>query len=108
MCSGLCSKPNTALERYVPLHLAAEILGMEIKRKTVLARASEIFPQLTLGSFAKVATQHSTKGNQVIVGVRQNGTNVDVSGMSDGTRDQLYLTLRIASLEQHLNGGTYC
>ncbi len=105
------AEARSAVERYVPLHLAAEILGMEIERyqkenqDPVLSRASEIFPQLTLGSFEKVATQHTTKGNQVIVGVRPSGTQVDVGGMSDGTRDQLYLALRIASLEQHLKGG---
>jgi hypothetical protein len=57
---------------------------MEIKRKTVLAR-------LARSSRARLRKWHSTKGNQIIVGVHQNGTYVDVSGMSDGTRDQLYL-----------------
>ena len=28
-----------------------------------------------------------------------------VDGMSDGTRDQLYLSLRLATLEQHLSKG---
>ncbi|MCE5200783.1 MAG: AAA family ATPase [Armatimonadota bacterium] len=102
---------KSAVERYVSLHLATEILSMEIERyqrenqDPVLTRASEVFPILTLNSFQRVDTQHTTKGNQVIVGVRPSGTTVDVSGMSDGTRDQLYMSLRIASLEQHIKNG---
>jgi uncharacterized protein YhaN len=30
---------------------------------------------------------------------------VDVTGLSDGTRDQLYLALRLASLEHHARTG---
>ena len=39
---------------------------------------------------------------QVLVGLRRNGECTGVEGMSDGTRDQLYLSLRIASLEKYL------
>jgi uncharacterized protein YhaN len=39
-----------------------------------------------------------------LVGVRPDGrTTLGVRAMSDGTRDQLYLALRIASLEHHLD-----
>jgi uncharacterized protein YhaN len=36
----------------------------------------------------------------VLIG-RRGRDEVPVEGMSDGTRDQLYLALRIAALEQH-------
>jgi uncharacterized protein YhaN len=36
-------------------------------------------------------------------GQRGDGKLVGVSGMSDGTRDQLYLALRLAALEMHLD-----
>jgi len=36
------------------------------------------------------------------MGVRSSGQDVGVDGMSDGTCDQLYLSLRLASLEKHL------
>jgi uncharacterized protein YhaN len=42
------------------------------------------------------------KGDQVIVGLRDAGDRVSVAGMSDGTRDQLFLALRLASLEHRL------
>ncbi len=36
-----------------------------------------------------------------LVGVRRDGSECPVAGMSEGTRDQLFLSLRIASVEQH-------
>jgi len=39
-------------------------------------------------------------------GLRADGKLVGVSGMSDGTRDQLYLALRLAALELHLEQAT--
>lgn len=105
------AKTRSAVEQYVSFHVASEMLSMEIERyqrenqDPVLARATETFPALTLGSFKQVATQYNTRGTQVIVGVRPTGAQVEVAGMSDGTRDQLYLALRTASLEQHLKNG---
>ena len=45
------------------------------------------------------------KGNPILLGVRPDDQVVTVDGMSDGTRDQLYLALRLATLEQHLQHG---
>jgi uncharacterized protein YhaN len=46
---------------------------------------------------------YDDKGEPVLVGLRSDGrTVIGVSGMSDGTRDQLYLSLRLASLEYYL------
>jgi uncharacterized protein YhaN len=44
-------------------------------------------------------------GKPILLGVRPNDAEVSVDGMSDGTRDQLYLSLRLATLEQHLSQG---
>ena len=38
----------------------------------------------------------------VLAGVRPSGERVLVSGMSTGTVDQLYLALRVAAIEDHL------
>lgn len=38
----------------------------------------------------------------VLEGLRADGKLVGIAGMSDGTRDQLYLALRLAALEMHL------
>jgi uncharacterized protein YhaN len=37
----------------------------------------------------------------VLRAVRADGTDVGIEALSDGTRDQLYLALRLASLERH-------
>ena len=69
----------------------------------VLTRASELFQQLTLGSFEGLRADVEEQGKSVLVGVRPGGKQtVGLSGMSDGTGDQLYLALRLASLENHL------
>ena len=38
----------------------------------------------------------------VLVGYRADDTLCQISGMSDGTLDQLYLALRIAAIERHM------
>jgi uncharacterized protein YhaN len=94
-------------ERYVRLRLAAEVLRGAIERRRarsqgpVLERASELFRDLTLGSFAGLRVDFDDQGEAVLVGVRPGGQTVSVKGMSDGSCDQLYLALRLASLEHY-------
>ena len=71
----------------------------------VLARAGQLFSRLTLGSYANLRDELDENGNPILLGVRPNDAEVSVGGMSDGTRDQLYLSLRLATLEQHLSKG---
>lgn len=98
-------------ERYLRLRLASEVLRRHIERyreenqDPVIKRASEIFPRLTLNSFSRLKTSFDEKDHPVLVGVRPAGEEIEVSGMSDGTRDQLFLALRLASLERQLASG---
>jgi uncharacterized protein YhaN len=95
-------------EQYVRLKLASRILRDEIERYRqqhqgpLLARASEHFAVLTQGSFAGLRADINEKDEPVLVGVRPDGERVYVEGMSSGTRDQLYLALRLASLEKYM------
>ncbi len=95
-------------ERYIRLRLARNILQQEIERyreenqDPLLARASTLFSRLTLGSFSGLQTDFNEKDNPVLLGVRPAGQKVTVEGMSDGTRDQLFLSLRLAGLEKYL------
>jgi uncharacterized protein YhaN len=95
-------------ERYLRLRLASEVLRRHIERyreenqDPVIKIASEIFPRLTLNSFSRLKTSFDEKDHPVLVGIRPAGEEVEVSGMSDGTRDQLFLALRLASLERQL------
>ena len=97
------------VQQYLRLRLAATVLreGIERYRKKnegpVLSRANELFAQLTLESFIGLRVDVDAKGEHSLVGVRPNGETVDPAGMSDGTCDQLYLALRLASLETWLD-----
>ena len=66
---------------------------------------SELFRRLTLGSFESLRTDVDDQGRDVLAGTRPGETApVHLDGMSEGTCDQLYLALRLASLESHLDG----
>lgn len=67
----------------------------------VLRRAGEIFAKITLGSFCGLVTDYDND-TQVLLGQRPDGIRVGVAGMSQGARDQLFLALRIAAIEEHL------
>lgn len=70
----------------------------------LLNRAGEIFSKLTLHSFQGLSTDFGDKDESILVGVRSDGIKrVTVSGMSDGSADQLYLSLRLASIEQYIS-----
>jgi uncharacterized protein YhaN len=101
----------SGVEQYLRLQIAALILEQRIEdyrkknQAPVLARAGKLFARLTLGSYANLRDELNESGKPIILGVRPNDLEVSVDGMSDGTRDQLYLSLRLATLEQHLTKG---
>jgi len=101
----------SGVEQYLRLKIAALILEERIEdyRKTnqapVLARAGDLFSKLTLNSYMNLRDELDKNGKPVLLGVRSNDVEVSVDGMSDGTRDQLFLSLRLATLEQHLSKG---
>jgi uncharacterized protein YhaN len=68
----------------------------------LVQRASEHFSVLTQGSFESLRVDFNEKDEPVLVGFRPEGDRVQVEGMSSGTRDQLYLALRLAALEKYL------
>ncbi len=95
--------------QYVRLRLATGILDrvMEQYRQAnqggVLGRASELFANLTLESFAGMQVEMEGDGSFHLMGVRPDGvTTVPTSGLSEGTRDQMYLAVRVALLESYL------
>ncbi len=95
-------------ERYVRAKIAGRVLRDQIERYRkenqgpLLKRAGEHFATLTLGSFKELMTDINDKDEPVLAGVRPDGERVSVEGMSSGTCDQLYLALRLASLEKYM------
>ncbi|MGO9793365.1 MAG: AAA family ATPase [Solirubrobacteraceae bacterium] len=95
-------------ERYVRLHVAAWALSEAIDayrhehKAPLLKRADELFPKLTRDRFLSLEVSFDEADEPVLVGVRATGEKVTVNRMSTGTREQLYLALRLASLERHV------
>ena len=104
----ILAKLETDVERYAHLMLASTVLARAIERYRekhqgpILKRTNELFAHLTLNSFEGVRADFDDHDNHVLVGVRMGDEEVRVDGMSDGTTDQLYLALRLASLETYL------
>ena len=97
---------RTGAERWLRLTLAEAILHREGERYRrehqgpLLERAGALFRRLTLGSFERLEPDLDAGDEPVLVGVRPSRERVRVEGMSEGSRDQLYLALRLASLER--------
>ncbi len=98
------------VERYARSKIASVLLTRTIERYRekhqgpLIRRSSDLFAQMTAGAFDGVRAEYDEKGNPVLVGIRSGGSEqVAVAGLSDGTADQLYLALRLASIEQYLD-----
>jgi uncharacterized protein YhaN len=106
--AGLLAEIGSDVEEYVRLRLASAVLRTAVERYRaknqgpVVERASSLFAELTAGAFAALRADYDDAGAGVLVGVRPDGRTVGVEAMSDGTADQLYLALRLASLENYL------
>ncbi|AMK26044.1 MULTISPECIES: ATP-binding protein [Sphingobium] len=98
---------HLALERYLELSVARELVTSAMatiraeQQDPLIQRAGELFGATTLGEFAGIETDIDDKGLPVVVGRRANGGLAPVAAMSDGTRDQLFLAFRLASLENY-------
>ncbi len=96
-------------EQYVRLRSAGALLQWAIdryrreKQAPMLKRAGELFAILTCGSFQTLQLEFDEHDNMQLAGLRHDGRQVPVGGMSTGTADQLYLALRIAAIEDYLD-----
>ncbi len=101
-------------ERYARARTASTLLDWAIekyrreKQDPLLKRAGELFAMLTRGSFVALDVARDDKGVPRLAGLRPGEVrrSVELDGMSEGTRDQLYLALRVAAVEDHLGRAT--
>ncbi len=89
------------LRRAAAVRLAS--LAIERHRETtadpLIRRASALFAAATDGTFPTLGVDYDEGDAPTLVGLRASGQRVPVAGMSEGTRDQLFLALRLALLE---------
>ena len=95
-------------EQYVRVRSAATMLQWAIERyrrekqAPLLKRAGKVFATLTGGSFRDLRVEFDENDAAQLAGLRPGGELVRVGGMSTGTADQLYMALRVASVEEFL------
>jgi uncharacterized protein YhaN len=95
-------------EQYLEQEIAGRLLSAAIERyrsrhqDPLLERAGHYLEKLTCGSFAGLAVDFEEGNRRVLRAMRKDsGEHVDVTGMSDGARDQLFFALRLAYIEDH-------
>jgi uncharacterized protein YhaN len=80
-----------AIDRYRRLH-----------QGPLLQRANELFGRFTLGSFVELFVDVDERERGVLVGRQRDRVLKRVPEMSKGTREQLFLALRIAAIERYV------
>ena len=99
-----------AAREWTVLKLASLLLGEAVDRQRqanadpMLEHAGRIFRALTSGSFIGLSRRYDEQDAAELVALRENGAEVRLAGMSDGTVDQLHLALRLAYLADYCTG----
>lgn len=94
-------------ERYLQVSTGHRLLRWAVDRYRerrqgpLLQRASSLFAQLTLGGFSRLSPDYEHPTPRLMA-LRASGERVAIDGLSEGTRDQLFLALRLAALEMHI------
>lgn len=106
------SEMQDEAQRYVKLRAASRLLRWaidryrETKQAPLLERAATLFRGVTRDAFTSLCIDLDDHDKPVLLGVRGDGSQVPVEGMSDGSVDQLYLALRLAAIDEHLAAAT--
>ena len=73
----------------------------------IMSRAKELFATMTANNYVDLVSTETKKGEPKLLCVRLDETGnevqVKLENLSDGTRDQLFLALRLAAIEQLLD-----
>ena len=105
----------TDTERFIRLQYAITFLRDQVeafRKKSqgpMMEKTSHYFSALTSNRYSGVAAQLDDKGKPQLVALRRDGDNnleVHTAGLSEGTADQLYLALRLAAIDLHLDKHT--
>lgn len=106
---GVFAKLQTDVAHYTRLQVAAAVLAKAIEhyRKSnespLLEAAGKYFKILTNGAYTQLKADFNDKGDPVLKAVRASSdTGLTIDALSDGTRDQMFLALRLGGLARHL------
>lgn len=99
------------LRPWMQLRLAHRLL-VEAQRRfqeraqgPMLERASEHFRRMTDHAFSRLYTGTNVSERQVLLAQRADSSTIGTDAMSEGTRDQLYLALRLAAVSLRRDAG---
>jgi uncharacterized protein YhaN len=101
----LLSQLEDDAREYAVTMVASRLLQRAVERYSekaqgpVLSISSEYFRKLTCEAFQGLRADYDESGQEVLVGARPNGATLRVQAMSEGARDQLYLALRLGTLD---------
>ena len=107
MLSALGAKVDLDARRWVEVALALHVLKEQIRiyaeanQGTLITCASHYLNLLTDGVYVKLRTVKDGENN-ILEAVRSDDQGLEIDALSEGTRDQLFLALRLAALEQYL------
>ncbi|HUE45604.1 MAG TPA: AAA family ATPase [Aestuariivirgaceae bacterium] len=95
------------IETWTGIAAAEKLLSAAIEayraqhQNPLLDRVSEAFAVATGNNFLGISLDFDDADSQRIVAVRADGERLGVDALSEGTADQLFLALRIATIEDH-------
>ncbi len=109
------ARAAAAAGRWLRLRAASLLLSQAVERyrdrneHPLLIRAGQILAAMAAtggNPIQRLKVDYGDADHPVLVGVRADRSDLGVEGMSEGTRDQLYLALRIAAVEAHVRQST--
>jgi uncharacterized protein YhaN len=105
------SEMDVQAEAYLLRRAQALLLRWAVERhrrefqSPLLARAKSLFERLTLGRYVDLDVDDNRDSHRILGVCVGRERTVPVEVMSDGTVDQLYLSLRLAALEHSVGNG---
>ncbi len=101
-----------AAEEHIQAASAAALLRWMLDRHRttnqapLIARAGVLFAEVTGGAFTGLTVGYGNEDRPIILAQRSDGNEIGVEALSEGTRDQLYLALRLGSIEGRAGAGS--
>lgn len=110
LAAAECADANAELlsiaESWLVRAVASKLAARAIERyrakvqDPLVTRAGELFATATGNVFGGLRVDYGKDDQPVLVAERRDGERVPIEGLSEGTRDQLFLALRLALLER--------